>query len=128
MSPAEIASVVLLTPLVICDLRCHSVPNPLILGLAVLLGLGAHVFGLFPWSWAGMAAALLLGIVADVPGGDLKALLLLGATIGYPDILPIIGGTYVATLVAWLFETYEWPWIPLLAANFIGYVLLPRVI
>jgi Flp pilus assembly protein protease CpaA len=144
MTHAEVASALVLVPLVIWDLRWRRVPNWLVVLLTVEV-LVADWFAITPWSWMGFVVAAGLGLLADVPGGDLKAMMLLGGSIGLPAIVWIVAGAFTLTGLAWIIETsigrrprppltawleasFSWPWVPLLALCFVGYVALSHVL
>jgi Flp pilus assembly protein protease CpaA len=126
MTHPEVASVLVLAPLVVWDLRYHRIPNWLV-GMFLIEVLIAAWLDVTTWHWTGAGIALGLGLVADVPGGDLKAMTLLGGLIG-PPIVPILALAYGLTAVAWWQGWVRWPWVPLLGACFLAERVASRVL
>lgn len=88
---------------VLIDVRTRRFP--LWLGvLAIVLGL------VYEWSWWGFVVGLGLGLVADVPGGDLRAMAFLGALVGPVTIAWTLSGAFLLTLWAWRRGLTGVPW------------------
>lgn len=108
------------------DLFTLRLPNRLVLPLA-LLSLVLALAGLIAWHWVGVLVGLVVGLVSDVPGGDLKALLLLGFL--FP-LVPFLVGclfAYAVTLILWSRGYTEWPWVPFLGLGIALASVLPFV-
>jgi len=125
-----------LTIATLTDLRKREIPDTLSAGLLVL-ALLAKCLGWHPVSWTGIligfGAAFLVSFalfaMGGFGGGDVKLLAALGATLGWPTILPfailtgICGG--VAALLLRRKEEAELAYAPVMLAGLLA--LLPLV-
>ena len=78
-----------------CDLRTRRYPFWL-LGLGLLFGLAEG------WSWWGMGLGLVLGGIADLPGGDLKFVGVFGGLVGVEIIAWTVFLAFCLTVLAWI--------------------------
>lgn len=128
ISAAEGAAFLLLSAMAAYDYSHHRVPNALVVvfgGIAV----AGQMAGRWDLSWWGLFAGLLLAIVADVPGGDLKALLLVGALAGSLATVWTFALAATVTLTVWgTTERRAWPWLPLVLACYVLVSLARRLL
>lgn len=61
-------------------------------------------------SLLGAFAGLVMGLVADVPGGDLRFMVILGAIVGAQIVCITLGAAFMVTLVAWNRGLTGVPW------------------
>lgn len=100
------------------DLRWRWLPHAVVLaGLAVGI-----IFT--DWSWWGFVVALIAMLVAGFPGGDAKALAVLGGMIGLLPILCVLSGSFLLTLAVWRMHTILFPWILIPAITYPLYLIL----
>ena len=71
----------------------------------------------------GGLVGVILGMIAKFPGGDVKALMLLGLVIGVQEVSEVFAVAGILTLVQWRFGVAGGPWLGYLSAGW-GIVML----
>ncbi|MCI0371234.1 MAG: hypothetical protein L0214_07595 [candidate division NC10 bacterium] len=111
------------------DVRRRVIHNWQVAALTALCASGWYL-GALPFSWWAVVLAGLLGLLAGVPGGDVKGLMLLGGLLGPDWFLVVFGSGVAAAALAlalhrlrWLPYPGEWPLFPFFAVPACAIVL-----
>lgn len=108
--PEWMIAVLALVPMLAWDITARRVPNSLVV-ILLAASIGGMLAGLWGWSIAGLLAGTIYTAIAGFPGGDVKAMGILGGLLGLPAISGVFAVACVITLAGWKLRRPTAPWL-----------------